>query len=418
MKYKKLNIENAEIYLVQNKKFNTLKISTLLINDLCFNNFTKEKLLTNYLSRSINQYKDELTLSKKFLEIYDPSIRISDFYSKSHIKAFNLNMLNEKYTEKGMLKKTIEFYFSFIFDPNKKNNSFDKTNLELSKNSLKVYYRSLKEDPSYNALNSAFSLIDEDIAIKYDTNGYEEDLEIINEKNLYDLYLNEIKTSNFKIFVIGDFNEKEVIEIITNSIKNKINKNKCILGDYIHTKKVKNIITKKEEKDLNQSNLIYIYKLLNMTKREISYVSIVFNTILGGSDSKLFKNVREKKSLCYTIYSSMSPSFGYMHIFAGISKENYTKTKNAIKVEVDNMINGNITDQEIKEAKEILNTQLRASNDNQGNLISRVINNILYNDEIDYEENIKKINSVTKEEIINFAKKIDLNVIYFLRGDK
>ena len=415
MKLEKLNINNIDIYILRNNKFNTIKISTLLINELSYNNFTKEKLLSNYLSRSINDYKDELSLSKRFLELYDPHIGIFDFYLNNHVKSFDLTMLNEKYTEKGMFKKTIDLYYSFIFNPNVVDNKFDKQNLELSKNSLKTRYRALKEDPNYLAYNRAFKLIDEDIPSKYDTDGNENELNI-NEKELYDFYKEEIKNSEIKIVITGDIND-EIIDYIKDNIKLKTNK-KYNFKNYAYTNKVKEVIEKTDIEKFNQSKLIYIYKILNMTKRERQYVSLVFNTILGGSNSKLFKNVREKESLCYYVYSNINSFTSYMDITAGISKENENKTKTSIEKEVNSMLNGNITDKELKEAKETIITSLIARDDIQSSFIGRMIDYALEDLEIDIKEITKNIKSVTKEELVEFGNKLDLNVVYFLKGDK
>ena len=49
-----------------------------------------------------------------------------------------------------------------------------------------------------------------------------------------------------------------------------------------------------------------------------------------------------------------------------------------------------------------------------------IINNYLFND-LDnlpfYDERIKEFNSVTKEEVLEVAKKIKLNTIYLLTGE-
>ncbi len=417
MNYKKVNISNVEVYLLKDTKFKTTKIKTILINDFNKDNFTKERLLSNFLSRSTNEYKDELSLSKRFIELYDPSIRIYDTYFKAHFKNFSLNMLNEKYTDKNITKDIIDFYFSFIFNPNFKDIKSFKENYLLSEKSLEVSYKYREEDNKFKAINNAFSLISEEAPIKYDINGNIDELKKIKEKDIIDLYNEELKNSACKIFVVGDFDSDEMVNMIRDNLNNKfINKN-YDFSDYIFDKKT-DLTIKEDSDNINQSILVLIYKFLGLTKDEILYTLPVFNFILGTSSSKLYRNVREKHSLAYSVYSSVNPSESYMHICAGISKENYEKAKEKILKEVDDMKKGNITDEELSSAKESFITRVKLDSDSQSNLLNLFKNYIIFDEEIDDEKIIKKVKKITINDIVNLSNKLSLDVIYFLRGDK
>jgi len=61
------------------------------------------------------------------------------------------------------------------------------------------------------------------------------------------------------------------------------------------------------------------YKLLNLDNFETNYVSTIYSLILGGGvDSNLFKTVREKNSLCYSISSNIYKVSNIMFITAGL----------------------------------------------------------------------------------------------------
>ena len=78
------------------------------------------------------------------------------------------------------------------------------------------------------------------------------------------------------------------------------------------------------------------------------------------------------------------------------------------------MTNGNITEEEIENAKQLITTTLNMSLDNPGRIVDNYLFKNLYGlDEI--EERIKLYTGVTKEEIINFAKKIKINTILCVR---
>ena len=84
--------------------------------------------------------------------------------------------------------------------------------------------------------------------------------------------------------------------------------------------------TIKEKQNLNQSQLVMGFKIDKMTDFELRYVLNAYSYILGGGpDSKLFRNVREKNSLCYSINSVAYLLGGMLSVMAGINQDNFTK---------------------------------------------------------------------------------------------
>ena len=85
-----------------------------------------------------------------------------------------------------------------------------------------------------------------------------------------------------------------------------------------------------------------------------------------------------------------------------------------MKQSLNDMLTGNISDEELENAKEIIKTTLNMSLDNPGRIIDNYIFKNLYGLD-DIEVRIKMYNGVSKEEIINFAKKVKLNTILCVR---
>ena len=88
-----------------------------------------------------------------------------------------------------------------------------------------------------------------------------------------------------------------------------------------------------------------------------------------------------------------------------------------IKKEMKDMEKGNILEEELENAKEVYVTLLDEVYDNQEAIIEAYVAKDLLNIG-DIEERKKEIWSVTKEEIIELAKKIIVDTIYLLEGAK
>lgn len=414
MKYKKIEKDNYEIYYCKTNKFKSINITTMLINDYDKKNITLDNFISNYLLLTNNTYKDEISMNKKYLDLYNPRYSIMDNYKDYHYKFYDITFLNEKYVEKGNNKKVIDFYFDIMFNPNTKNNSFDLEQSTMIKNRMKTDYNLMEENPDYKAYFDSMKLMSEDFPIKNNPRGKKSDLNKIDLKDAYKYYLDEIKNSKYMVFVVGDV-EEEFFELINDHLNN-VKKRELDIRKSYECNKVKKIVEKEVSSSYNQSIIYLYYKLLNTTLREREIVLPLLNYILGGPSSKLFNNVREKNSLSYYVSSNFLKYYNYLYINAGISYKNKDKAYKLIFKEVDNMKKGNITTKEINDSKKAIEASILEKEDSFRRIGSDMITSILF-DKPSSEEIIEQTKTITKKEIVDLSNKLDLDVKYILRGD-
>ena len=237
-------------------------------------------------------------------------------------------------------------------------------------------------------------------------------------KKLYKYYESILNSDILDIFVIGDVNERHIKKVIENNFSNIKTFKKPSESHFI-TPKRHRLIPKvvREEQKINQSKLVLGYKIDKMTNFELRYVLTVYSYILGGGpDSKLFKTVREENSLCYYISSVAQPLNSLMTIRAGINKKDFRKTVSLIKKETMNMRKGKFNDDDIIKAKITYINSLKELEDSQDSLIS-LYAGIEYLGSDNLSDRLKKINKVTKEDVIKLASKIHLDTVYLLEGE-
>lgn len=174
----------------------------------------------------------------------------------------------------------------------------------------------------------------------------------INENNLYDHYKKLISECKIDIFVSGDVEEEKIVDIILN------NENIIRINEREAVYNKQNIPFEKHQEreivenlDVTQGNLVLGLSINKNDKKE-KYVALVYNWILGGSaTSKMFQIVREKYSLAYTAASNYLRHKNSIFIRCGIEIDNYEKTLKLIKEQLEDLKNGNFTDEDIKNAK-------------------------------------------------------------------
>ena len=132
--------------------------------------------------------------------------------------------------------------------------------------------------------------------------------------------------------------------------------------------------------------------------------------------SLLSQTVREKYSLCYYIYAVRQNLFETMKIYAGIDGVNFEKTCNLIQDELENMENGNFSLELFEGVKEIYYNSLIRIEDSQDDLVASYASEIFINND-SISDRKKNMSKVTKEDVMNLAKKVHVDTIYLLKAE-
>jgi predicted Zn-dependent peptidase len=135
----------------------------------------------------------------------------------------------------------------------------------------------------------------------------------------------------------------------------------------------------------------------------------LFNLIMGVSfTSRLFKEVREKKGLCYHVRSNTDnwADVGYWSIYAGVATDKVEEATRAIVTELSKAVRGGVTDDELVVAKKRLKTILAFRSEDPEFMGEYYGRQELFHDTIlTFEDYIKKIDAVSKEDINVLVKK-------------
>ena len=143
----------------------------------------------------------------------------------------------------------------------------------------------------------------------------------------------------------------------------------------------------------------------------------MFNSLFGGGTfSKLFINVREKLSLCYSVGSRVDRLKGIMTVSSGIAPDKFELTKTEILKHLAEMQNGDFTDIDIDAAKKYVTNGLESMKDSLFVMEDYTLSQRLIGQSLTIDEFIENINNVTRNEIIAAAKKVKLDTIFLLNG--
>ena len=419
MKYIKKELPSYNLHMIKTDKFKSTYIEVIFSDEIKKENITINNFLSSYLTYSTKKYNSKIKYAKKLEDLYAASVFSNvDRLGKMFNVDFNMRVLNDKYTEDGLLEQSVDFLHEVLFNPNVENDEFDKDIFKIIKNNEQSRIERFKENQREYSILKLYELFDKNAPYAYNLKGYIDDLNKITPKNLYSYYKEFIKCNNIDIFIIGniDFDYTEKLFDKKFKFNNKKDDSYNAVIDYKEHRKERQEIVEKDH--TNQAKLSIACTIEGMTKFEKEYVLNLYNIILGGSaDSKLFKNIREKYSLCYYASSNANKLDNVFTISSGINKENYSKMLVLIDKEMKDMENGKFSDEELDNAVKYYISALDEIDDKPVVLLASYYA-IAKLGVASIEERKEIIKTVTREDIMAFAKKIHIDTIFLLGGDK
>jgi len=426
MEYKSLQIKKGiTLHCIKTDLFKTNLIAIFVTEKLDKANVTKNALIPAVLNRGTKTMPTQELINKSLEDLYGATFDFgADKTGDNHVLKFYMEALNNDYTitNEDLLEESIGKIMEIIFNPFLENGAFKSEYVEEEKVKLRQLIQSKIDSKDRYSIDRCVEEQYKGELYGLYKFGDVADVDNIDANSLYKRYVDLLNNAKIDIFVSGDF-EAETAEKI-------LRENKCIQElperepNYVINNETTEVKKKREARevietmDVAQGKLVVGFDILEQAPGS-RYAAAVYNTILGGSpNSKLFQNIREKNGLAYSIGSVYLRPKNNLFIKAGIEVENYNQAIELLEQQIEDMKNGNFTDEDISNAKKFMSYGIKSIVETQDIGITYYIGQELSGIKVTPEEYLEKINEVTKEDIINIAKKISINTIYFLTNEK
>lgn len=415
MKYKKYDFESFQIFTVKTDKFKNGYLEINFRDDIrnvnaCRRNFLNQAMLYN--SKKYPTKRDMIIASE---ELYNIGFGGgTSRYGYNIISTFNIDFLDPKYiTEKDYLENSLTFFFNMIMHPNVSDNIWQEEAYEVVKERLHIQIESPKEKPaSFARIQILEKLFPNSYSGKRLV-GTHEELESITRENLYEEYLNMLRSSICEIVIVGNLDMDEVVKMIK-----KIFHKSAIVKKEIPTTIQNPMTSYKEEtvqKNYNQTILNMIYQLEELTPFEQNFVVPIFDRIFGygALSDKLGRYLRAKNSLCYGYMTDFVLKDAYLAITTGLTKENVELAIACIKKAYQEMRDGIFTEEELETAKKKHLSDSVLQQDNIYTIADKYYYHEVFH-RASFDEIEREIPKVTKKDLCALAKKMHLTYTFIM----
>jgi predicted Zn-dependent peptidase len=164
-----------------------------------------------------------------------------------------------------------------------------------------------------------------------------------------------------------------------------------------------------ESREITQSNLAMAVRGLSR-KDPGRYALGILNAVLGrGMSSRLFREVRERRGLAYSIGSGVTrfQDTGLLSISAGVSAEKVNETVSVIKQELQKLVEEPVGEEELTKARDYSVGTFRLSMESPMALAHRTGEDLLFLGEIETIETIVgRLQAVTADDVQQMAQRL------------
>ncbi len=215
--------------------------------------------------------------------------------------------------------------------------------------------------------------------------------------------------NNAMLALWGDFDTKQMIEKIEKAFKGweKVDLDLPEVPKVQYEfRKTVNVVRKD---DVNQSN-VYLGHIGGLMSDPDYFALIVMNRILGGGfTGRLFKNVRSREGLAYSVFGAYSANYEYPGEFYVGCQTKSQSTVYAIRAmikEVQKMQEAEVTDEELALAKDSFLNSFVFNFDTKGEIVNRLMTYEYFGYPADFLQKTKQnVEKATKADVLRVAKK-------------
>lgn len=410
---------NYYCYVNEKFKFNTITIN--LIVELDEKNAAQNAVLASVLRQSSNKYKTNIELGNKLRSLYG-----ADFFcdvkkaGNRQIIVFGIEILDDDFAleKEELLKEAVNLLFEAIFDPKLEDKKFTKEAVEIEKKDIIESVKSTYSDKKQYAFKQAIKTLFEGDVFAIDKFSSLKMLEEVEEKGLYESYIKLLKEAEVLVSFVGRREKlvclEEIFKVFSNfkrdGFKGIEKKEQFVFKEFKEKQEIDNLtqaklviaLSKKEKKEINVDD-----------EAAIEMMHYLFG---GTATSLLFTNVREKESLCYYCRSIYNEYYGVIFVESGVEIKNVEKAYNAILAEFEKLKKGEFNEEDIDKVKSNVEGAYRFIFDNEDKVHSYVLNCFLTDVYLLPEEKFKKLQNITKDDIIRVANKFTVSLKYVLKG--
>jgi len=375
-------------------------------------------LLPSVLLRGTVSCPDLRSITEHLDELYGASVsplvrRVGDYQTTGLYCGF----MDDRFALPGdqVLRPMLAFLEELLLDSPLEDGAFLPAFVESERKNLIATIESELNDKRAYSMSRLLRILCREDTFGVPRLGEAEAVAKITPVSLYAHYREILRSSPIEIFYVGSADTAQVAELLMPLVtKLGARGTKLQPQTPFHPCEKSDVA---ETMDVTQGKLCMGF-VTPITNRCADFAAMqLLNVIYGsGMTSKLFVNVREKMSLCYSIGSGYYGTKGVLVVSAGIDFDKEQLTRDEVLRQLTICREGGITERELKAAKEALLSSLRSTHDSPGAIEGYYSTAALSGLVFSHSQYMEAVEAATIQDVVACANSLELHTTYFLKG--
>lgn len=408
-------------------RFKTAQLWAALLLPLREETASANAIVPYLLRRCCAAYPNMTALARRLNELYGARIsaqalRLGD----QQVLVLAADCIDGRYALDGepVAADCAELLLSMLFEPALENGVFRAEDLELERRCLIERIEADINEKRWYARQQCERLLCRDEAYAVNVHGTVERVKELTAEQVTDAWKAMLETAPIQWVYQGGDDGEAVAAAIRERFAGRPRR-PAVLTTQTRFAPPSQVREETETMAVNQSKLVMGFRVgIAEPDREVAAARLM-NALLGGTPhSLLFRNVREKLSLCYYCASSYDRIKGVLLVDSGVEAAKAQEARAEILRQLDRLRQGDFTDEDLESARRSIVNQFLSVDDLQGNRSSWYLGQCHRGGETcpavftTPEEAVGQLAQVTREDVRAAAEKVTLLCVYQLKAEE
>ncbi|MBQ6720106.1 MAG: insulinase family protein [Oscillospiraceae bacterium] len=407
-----------ELRCCRDSRFKQGCLSFQIVRPMLADENAMNALVPSILLRGTRRYGDLRAITGRLDELYGAAVstivrRVGDYQTTGLYCSF----MDDRFALPGdaVLEPMLAFLTELLLDSPLEDGGFLPAFVESEKKNLIATIESELNDKRAYAMGKLLRTMCREDAFGLPRLGETAQVAAIDPVQLYTHYRKILRESQIQIFYVGSAEDRTVAELLQPLLQ-RLERSFVPLAPQTPFRPCQGVDTV-ETMEVSQGKLCMGFTS-PITNRMKEFPAMqVLNTIFGsGMTSKLFLNIREKMSLCYSIGSGYYGTKGIVTVSAGIDFDKEEVTREAVLRQLQACQEGDISEEELTAARQAILSSLRAVHDSPSGIEGYYATAALSGMGLAPAEYMAAVEAVTKAQVVAAANSLRLHTTYFLKG--
>ncbi|MFO7273771.1 MAG: pitrilysin family protein [Bacillota bacterium] len=409
--------EGVNLYVQPTKKFKTTAVYVYFHMPLEPVTVTYNALLPMVLARGSADFPTTAALSRHLDELYGASFS-ADVARRGEVQSivFRLEVADDQHIpgESGLLLRGLDVLGSVITRPLLAGEGFKPEYVEQERTNLRQMIEGLINDKRrYALVRCTAEMCAGELFALYRL-GRVEDLDGVTPENLLAHHRRVLAEAPVDIFVLGDVDPERLAEEVPRRIPLPAGRRR--FPDTLVKRRPEGPLREVVERmDVSQGVVVIGFRTGITLRDDLYFPMLVANGVLGGfSHSKLFQEVREKRSLAYFAYSAVETVKGVGYMYAGVEFADAEQCRAIMLEQLRALQEGQLSEAELEMTKATLVNDMLSAADSPAAMAELAVDQVFSGRDLSIDERVARFRQVTREQVAEAARHFTPDTVYLL----